>query len=99
MRADNRNYALRLGKVLGLVLLLLLFFAVLATNLLPFFDSENALMDFGSFYASGLKLRGGEFRIYLRDQLWADRGRRENGQSQSSDLGRPVSGLAEVRSA
>ncbi len=38
-----------------------LFFALtVLINLTPFLDSQNALMDFGSFYASGLKLQSGE---------------------------------------
>ena len=47
------------GKVKNIVWLsigLLFFVLVILINLLPFFDGKNDLMDFGSFYASGLKL-------------------------------------------
>lgn len=33
---------------------------VILINLVPFLDDSNALMDFGSFYASGIKSRNGE---------------------------------------
>ena len=52
--------SLGLGKVLGYVLFFLILIVILIINLLPFFDSQDALMDFGSFYASGLKLQNGE---------------------------------------
>ena len=45
---------------MGQILLLLLFIVVLTINLLPFVDGEDALMDFGSFYAAGLKAQNGE---------------------------------------
>lgn len=38
----------------------LLFITAILINLLPFLDGRNDLMDFGSFYASGLKIRDGE---------------------------------------
>jgi hypothetical protein len=38
----------------------LFFILAILINLLPFLDASNALMDFGSFYASGLKARSGE---------------------------------------
>ena len=47
------------GKVKNIVWLslgLLFFILVILINLLPFYDGKNDLMDFGSFYASGLKL-------------------------------------------
>ena len=48
------------GKILGLTVLYLIFIAILMINFFPFIDGQNALMDFGSFYASGLKIRNGE---------------------------------------
>lgn len=50
----------KVQKVVSLTVLYLFFFAVLVINLTPFMDSRNALMDFGSFYASGLKAQNGE---------------------------------------
>ena len=38
----------------------LFFILVIMINLVPFLDGRNDLMDFGSFYASGLKARDGE---------------------------------------
>ena len=38
----------------------LLFVAAILINLVPFFDNNDSLMDFGSFYASGLKAENGE---------------------------------------
>ncbi|HMD79762.1 MAG TPA: glycosyltransferase family 87 protein, partial [Anaerolineales bacterium] len=34
--------------------------AAIFINLVPFFDNDDSLMDFGSFYASGLKANNGE---------------------------------------
>jgi len=43
------------------VIIACLFFIVIITiNILPFLDGKNDLMDFGSFYASGLKIQNGE---------------------------------------
>ncbi len=53
---DNRN--IRKGFIL--VAVYIFFTAVIIVNLLPFFDDDDSLMDFGSFYASGLKIRSGE---------------------------------------
>ena len=44
----------------GLVMACLFFIVVVMINLLPFVDDRDDLMDFGSFYASGLKARNGE---------------------------------------
>jgi hypothetical protein len=41
-------------------MILLAFVVVLFINLAPFFDGRDDLLDFGSFYASGLKLANGE---------------------------------------
>jgi hypothetical protein len=42
------------------VLACVFFILAVLINLLPFLDDSNALMDFGSFYASGIKSRNGE---------------------------------------
>lgn len=60
MKTGPRSSFLRFGNALGYVLVFLTLAVVLIINLLPFFDSQDALMDFGSFYASGLKLQNGE---------------------------------------
>jgi len=49
-----------IGKKAILVLVYLFFTAVIIINLLPFFDNDDSLMDFGSFYASGLNIQNGE---------------------------------------
>ena len=48
-----------LGKA-GLIMACLFFVIVVMINFLPFLDGRDDLMDFGSFYASGLKARSGE---------------------------------------
>jgi hypothetical protein len=42
------------------VLACLFFILAVLINLMPFLDDSNALMDFGSFYAAGIKSRNGE---------------------------------------
>ena len=54
------RHAERFGRAVSQTVLVLLFVVVLAINLLPFVDSQDALMDFGSFYAAGLKAEKGE---------------------------------------
>jgi lysylphosphatidylglycerol synthetase-like protein (DUF2156 family) len=49
-----------LGKFLRAVIACIFLAVILIINLLPFIDSQDALMDFGSFYASGQKIRNGE---------------------------------------
>jgi glycosyl transferase family 87 len=60
MMTSDSSLAQRLGRILTFVILSLLFIVIITINLLPFFDGKNDLMDFGSFYASGLKLQSGE---------------------------------------
>jgi hypothetical protein len=43
-----------------MIMVCLFFIAVIMINILPFLDGKNDLMDFGSFYASGLKIQNGE---------------------------------------
>ncbi|MDQ3006208.1 MAG: DUF2029 domain-containing protein [Chloroflexota bacterium] len=50
----------KIGKVASLTILYLFFIAALIINFTPFMDSQDALMDFGSFYAAGLKAQNGE---------------------------------------
>src|SRR5688500_4124058 len=50
----------KIQKLVSMTILYLFFFAALIINFTPFMDSQNALMDFGSFYASGLKSQNGE---------------------------------------
>ena len=50
----------KIQKLDSMTILYLFFFAALIINFTPFMDSQNALMDFGSFYASGLKSQNGE---------------------------------------
>ena len=44
----------------SLITACLFFIIAITINILPFLDGKNDLMDFGSFYASGLKIRNGE---------------------------------------
>ena len=60
MKTKTAGYQVKIQKVVSLTILYLFFFAALIINLTPFMDSQNALMDFGSFYASGLKAQNGE---------------------------------------
>ena len=60
MKTNTAGYQVKIQKVVSLTILYLFFFAALIINLTPFMDSQNALMDFGSFYASGLKAQNGE---------------------------------------
>jgi len=60
MKNKTAGYEVKIQKVVSLTFLYLFFFAALIINLTPFMDSQNALMDFGSFYASGLKAQNGE---------------------------------------
>jgi uncharacterized protein (TIRG00374 family) len=60
MMINDTSLAQRLGKIITFVILCLLFIVIITINVLPFFDGKNDLMDFGSFYASGLKLQSGE---------------------------------------
>jgi alpha-1,2-mannosyltransferase len=47
------------GKA-SFIIACLFFILAITINILPFLDGKNDLMDFGSFYASGLKIRDGE---------------------------------------
>jgi hypothetical protein len=44
----------------SLITACLFFIMAITINILPFLDGKNDLMDFGSFYASGLKIQNGE---------------------------------------
>jgi len=56
MVAHGATYPGKVKNIVWLSLGLLFFILVILINLLPFYDGKNDLMDFGSFYASGLKL-------------------------------------------
>ena len=56
MVAQGATYRGKVKNIVWLSLGLLFFILVILINLLPFYDGKNDLMDFGSFYASGLKL-------------------------------------------
>ena len=49
-----------IGQKVVVIVVHLLFVASILINLVPFFDNIDSLMDFGSFYASGLKANSGE---------------------------------------
>ena len=57
---NNHLRASNIGAKTVLILAHLYFVVAIIINLLPFFDNDNSLMDFGSFYASGLKAQNGE---------------------------------------
>ena len=44
----------------GVITTCLFFILAIMINILPFLDGKNDLMDFGSFYASGMKIQNGE---------------------------------------
>lgn len=60
METINSLSPRRLLQKASLILACLFFILAILINLLPFFDDSDALMDFGSFYASGIKSRNGE---------------------------------------
>jgi len=60
MKNKTAGYEVKIQKVVGLTVLYLFFLATLIINFTPFMDSQDALMDFGSFYAAGLKAQNGE---------------------------------------
>ena len=58
--AERQFLDAEIGENNALVILWLLWIMTITINVLPFFDGKNDLMDFGSFYSSGLKLQNGE---------------------------------------
>ena len=60
MKTASFLNASNIGEKAVTILVLFLCVAALLINLVPFFDNDNSLMDFGSFYASGLKANRGE---------------------------------------
>jgi len=60
MKTNDGSFIRKLGRIITLVILCLVFIINITINVLPFFDGKNDLMDFGSFYAAGLKLQNGE---------------------------------------
>lgn len=47
-------------RILGQTVIYSYFIIVIIINIFPLGDNENPLMDFGSFYASGIKIQNGE---------------------------------------
>ena len=60
MKTDSVIHISSLGEKAATVLVLFFLVAGILINLVPFFDDDNSLMDFGSFYAAGLKANRGE---------------------------------------
>ena len=60
MKTNNLLSVGGLSEKASFITACLFFFVVIAINILPFVDGKNDLMDFGSFYASGLKIQNGE---------------------------------------
>ncbi len=60
MKTNDSSWTQKVGRIITLVILCLLLIMTVTINVLPFFDGKNDLMDFGSFYTSGLKLQNGE---------------------------------------
>jgi len=57
----NTTFSLRKSKkTAGQVVVFFFFIAVLMLNVFPFLDGQQELLDFGSFYASGLQIQNGE---------------------------------------
>ena len=60
MKIDDTSYMSRFKEKAGFIIACLFFIMAITINILPFLDGKNDLMDFGSFYASGLKIQSGE---------------------------------------
>ena len=60
MKTNNILSVDQLKEQASVVMACLFFIVLITINILPFLDGKNDLMDFGSFYASGLKIRNGE---------------------------------------
>lgn len=60
MKTNNILSVGRLKEKASVIIAYLFFIVAIMINILPFLDGKNDLMDFGSFYASGLKIRNGE---------------------------------------
>src|SRR5687768_8789669 len=60
MKTDSFLHTRRIGEKAVTIVVSLFFVAAILLNLVPFFDNDNSLMDFGSFYASGLKANNSE---------------------------------------
>ena len=60
MKTNNILSVGRLKEKASVIIACLFFIVAITINILPFLDGKNDLMDFGSFYASGLKIRNGE---------------------------------------
>ena len=60
MKTNNILSVDQLKEQASVVMVCLFFIVIITINILPFLDGKNDLMDFGSFYASGLKIRNGE---------------------------------------
>lgn len=60
MKNNTLVSKVKIRNVVSLTILYLFFIAILMINFTPFIDGQDALMDFGSFYASGLKAEKGE---------------------------------------
>jgi hypothetical protein len=60
MKNNTLASEVKIRNVVSLTILYLFFIAILMINFTPFIDGQDALMDFGSFYASGLKAEKGE---------------------------------------
>jgi alpha-1,2-mannosyltransferase len=60
MRTHHFLFSNQLMEKASFITACLFFIAVIMINFLPFLDGKNDLMDFGSFYASGIKSKNGE---------------------------------------
>lgn len=60
MKIDDTSYMSKFKEKAGFIIACLFFIMAITINILPFLDGKNDLMDFGSFYASGLKIQSGE---------------------------------------
>ena len=60
MKTNNILSVDQLKEQASVVMACLFFIVIITINILPFLDGKNDLMDFGSFYASGLKIQNGE---------------------------------------
>ena len=60
MKAGRSVEMRGIAEKAALIVFHLFCLAAILINLVPFFDNDDSLMDFGSFYASGLKANNGE---------------------------------------
>ena len=60
MIINNKLSVSKFRAIVGLAIVSLYFIVVLMIDIFPFLGRQQGLLDFGSFYASGLQIQNGE---------------------------------------